>query len=651
MRLEFVDCVDVLIPPLTIFFSPQFEQYRLQVNDLVQPENISDRLSVTLLNAHHRLNESLGLFNSSLTLMSFRGYTIRHFGSILSNLLFAPRRQPLRPYLARNMNQLLTSFSLNETEQKILSALTLFCALYNKDKARDDRLELRITGGWVRDKLLGKESHDLDIAINVLSGEEFASSFIKYAIDAGYDLGLNTTDIHKIKKNPEKSKHLETCTTKIYGIDIDFVNLRSEQYTEDSRVPIIECGTAEEDALRRDATINALFYHVNNEKIEDFTGRGLQDLLMGILRTPLRPWQTFLDDPLRVLRLIRFAAQLNFTINPETLQAMTNSELKTALVHKISRERVGVELEKILMSKNVSYGLRLINYVGLTSVLFDCGPLREKIITLNESKIVDELKFLENMVVLRIDDATQLFDLFCEYVIKNDNYGQLAKQILSNSSYRKQLWLFVALEPYKGTSVQFNEKKKTEMSYVELIIKEGLRFGKSDYELVSTLTECTNSGFLHLHFSHPNETTRAQLGTYIRGLGQNFELSVVGNAFLEVINSIQVEDQVKAIPTPKGNKVVVAEKIIKDVVNNYRDILALIDQRKLHNVRKLRSLVDGRQISLALHRKPGPWMKAATQEVIKWQLDHPEGTADQCLEHVRNYVKYTNTVLQPLTSN
>ena len=93
--------------------------------------------------------------------------------------------------------------------------------------------------------------------------------------------------------------------------------------------------------------------------LRDFTGKGLDDLRNGILRTPLQPLQTFLDDPLRVLRLIRFASRFNFLVESETLESMTNDEIKSTLVHKISRERIGVEVEKILTSKNPEYRFAL----------------------------------------------------------------------------------------------------------------------------------------------------------------------------------------------------------------------------------------------------------------------------------------------------
>ena len=92
-----------------------------------------------------------------------------------------------------------------------------------------------------------------------------------------------------IKANSEKSKHLETATIRVHGMMIDLVNLRSEKYSDDSRVPTIEIGTPEEDAYRRDLTINAMFYNINKGRVEDFTKRGENDLRLGIVRTPLEP--------------------------------------------------------------------------------------------------------------------------------------------------------------------------------------------------------------------------------------------------------------------------------------------------------------------------------------------------------------------------
>ena len=114
-------------------------------------------------------------------------------------------------------------------------------------------------------QLMGKESNDIDIALDDLYGEQFA----KLLNDQLYPQGSKKFGV--IKSNSEKSKHLETAAIRVHGTFIDLVNLRSEKYTEDSRVPTIDIGTPEEDAFRRDLTINALFYNINNSTVEDFT--------------------------------------------------------------------------------------------------------------------------------------------------------------------------------------------------------------------------------------------------------------------------------------------------------------------------------------------------------------------------------------------
>lgn len=220
----------------------------------------------------------------------------------------------------------------------------------------DDKLVLRWAGGWVRDKVLGRPSHDIDVAINTMTGEAFGDALKAFCQVPenikNHDLQeQDVGNIHHIEKNPEKSKNLATATVKIFGLDVDFVNLRTETYAEDSRNPEMEFGTAEEDARRRDATVNALFYNIHTDEVEDFVG-GLEDMEAQIIRTPMDPFQTFMDDPLRVLRLVRFASRLGFTIEPNVKENMGNESVLEALQAKISRERVGVEVEKMLKGES-----------------------------------------------------------------------------------------------------------------------------------------------------------------------------------------------------------------------------------------------------------------------------------------------------------
>ena len=154
---------------------------------------------------------------------------------------------------------------------------------------------------------------------------------------------------------------------------IDFVNLRKEEYANDSRVPVIEFGTPFEDASRRDLTINSLFYNINENSVEDFTQKGINDLRDGLIRTPLEPLQTFLDDPLRVLRVFRFAARYNFTLDPSIMPAVHNTQVLDSLQHKVSRERVGKELEPALEHENAVKFLNYLHEAGLLPIIFECS--------------------------------------------------------------------------------------------------------------------------------------------------------------------------------------------------------------------------------------------------------------------------------------
>lgn len=170
--------------------------------------------------------------------------------------------------------------------------------------------QLRVAGGWVRDKLLGQECNDIDIAIDNMLGRDFCMKVNEYLASTGEE----RKEFIEIRSNPDKSKHLETARMRIFDVWIDFVNLRCEDYTQfqNSRIPSMQFGSAEEDAYRRDLTINSMFYNIHTCEVEDFTGRGLDDLKCRKIMTPLEPKKTFLDDPLRVLRAIRFSTRLEF---------------------------------------------------------------------------------------------------------------------------------------------------------------------------------------------------------------------------------------------------------------------------------------------------------------------------------------------------
>lgn len=233
---------------------------------------------------------------------------------------------------------------------------SIFKLLRDVLKARGLKTTVRVAGGWVRDKLLGRQNHDIDIAIDDMTGIEFAEH-VQACMESQ---GLETRTIAKIEANPEQSKHLETATVKIFDMPIDFVNLRAEEYT-DSRIPTMRFGNAREDADRRDFTVNALFYNVNTGAIEDLTGRGYIDLKAGVIRTPLPPRTTLLDDPLRVMRAVRFASRYAFHIVPELKASMMDPVVRAALGNKVSKERVGSELDGMLLGQRPIGSLRMLH--------------------------------------------------------------------------------------------------------------------------------------------------------------------------------------------------------------------------------------------------------------------------------------------------
>ncbi|KAG5646059.1 hypothetical protein DXG03_004482 [Asterophora parasitica] len=155
---------------------------------------------------------------------------------------------------------------LTDSESRICELLD-GCTKLLKE-TRDIDISCRIAGGWVRDKLLGSASNDIDIALSDMMGLEFAEHLAEFAKSKGVETGT----ISKIAQNPDQSKHLETATFRFLGLDIDLVNLRSEEYADNSRIPTgVAFGTPLQDALRRDITINALFYNVHSREVEDHT--------------------------------------------------------------------------------------------------------------------------------------------------------------------------------------------------------------------------------------------------------------------------------------------------------------------------------------------------------------------------------------------
>jgi poly(A) polymerase len=208
-------------------------------------------------------------------------------------------------------------------------------------------------GGYVRDIFLKRNSKDIDI------------------VTIGKGIDLATLVHQKLGQEAHLStfKNFGTAQVKFGEIEVEFVGARKESYNRDSRKPIVEDGTLEDDQNRRDFTINALAIGVSKNNFGKLLDpfNGLQDLENKILRTPLDPNITYSDDPLRMMRAIRFATQLNFTIEEKSLQAITTNKERIKIV---SKERISDELNKIILSPIPSVGFKLLFDTGLLHLIF-----------------------------------------------------------------------------------------------------------------------------------------------------------------------------------------------------------------------------------------------------------------------------------------
>ena len=213
--------------------------------------------------------------------------------------------------------------------------------------------ETYVIGGFVRDLILNRPSPDIDV-VTIGSGIQLAEMVAK-----------------KLGPNIQVSvfKNYGTAMLKYQSLEVEFVGARKESYNEDSRNPIVEDGTLEEDQNRRDFTINALAICLNGKRFGELIDPfgGIQDIENKILRTPLEPGITFSDDPLRMMRAIRFATQLGFIIEPKTLEAISQNKNR---IHIISKERIGEELNKIILSSKPSVGFKLLDKTGLLEIIF-----------------------------------------------------------------------------------------------------------------------------------------------------------------------------------------------------------------------------------------------------------------------------------------
>ena len=213
-------------------------------------------------------------------------------------------------------------------------------------------LECYVVGGYVRDLFLERPSNDIDVVV----------------VGSGIQVASELKAILGRKAHLSVFRNFGTAQVKYKNIEVEFVGARKESYSHDSRKPVVENGTLEDDQNRRDFTINAMAVCLNKERFGELVDPfgGIDDLWDGIIRTPLDPDVTFSDDPLRMMRCVRFATQLNFFIEDETFEAL---ERNAERIKIISGERIEEELNKIMMTATPSKGFIELYRCGLLQLI------------------------------------------------------------------------------------------------------------------------------------------------------------------------------------------------------------------------------------------------------------------------------------------
>jgi tRNA nucleotidyltransferase (CCA-adding enzyme) len=580
-----------------------------------------------------------------------------------------------------------------------------------RDSNKNDEtlVEVRIAGGWVRDKILygwsqrqslqisqssttataGNSSKrifsDIDVTLNVCSGVQFATLLQDYVQSQAYAATKRgpvrlscrpMSSVGIIAANPAQSKHLETATMHVIAtttssddgnadstvttLSLDFCQLRSaEVYSDSSRIPTIQIGTALEDAQRRDFTVNALFYNVTSRLVEDWTGRGVPDLRARRLVTPLDAHVTFQDDPLRVLRAVRFAIRYHLTPHADLVHAACDDTIHEALRLKVSRERVGKELEGMLSGLNAQpiQALSLLMEWHLAPVVLALpvpGVLQCRALDLTTS-IGDLVPFSSHDESMAWDQARRILPLIPTVWRAHASHvnGAAAAAATTNSapSHANERLLILAAVVLPLRHVVVTDLSNKNSSVTTFIVKESLKFKNADIAAIAALTSLVDEAANMLRAVHASSPTdmshdsdhslsarpsRLEAGLLVR---QAKELWVTLLLLATILLSHQQHDEDNDSTVSAVDSASSTADWIQVGAHTYHRIVAL----GLDQCWQWRPLLDGQALMSTLSLPRGPTVGLYMEEQVRWMLAHPDGTLDDCVSYLQAWVAPANT--------
>lgn len=474
-------------------------------------------------------------------------------------------------------------------------------------------LQIWIAGGWVRDRLLGIPSSDIDLALSNLTGRQFGTFLevfsskpevvAKYSIRAAeLNLPHKAVKCSIIDQNSEKAKPLETARVTLFGLKINLVNLRKELYSKHSRTSEMQFGTPEEDALRRDATVNALLCNLKTQQVVDFTG-GLADLDAKVMRTPMDPISTFLEDPLRVLRLIRIAGKLGFSIDPETQRCMATDDIRHALDAMVDRDRINVEIFKMIRDSRPIISFQR---------LFDCN-LFVPLFVRFDSPVLLQIERHFPVTELPWPAAwQQSYKLLAQLLENTDHIGSMVRQ----GKNLDHLWIMAA---YTSMAVL----RETMLNEVVQDATQAIRATAKITKLLErTLNHFDSIRILVDAVATAAETVpKSKAGMAIRSWGEEWTTQVtyvLMTLFVHAKNTCEISLDGE---TKTANS--------QDILDRFRRFAKFVFEHKLQFAHLERPLLDGNEILGVFGLKAGgKFLNDAIDGIIAWKFDNENGTAE-----------------------
>lgn len=530
-----------------------------------------------------------------------------------------------------------TQLTLNLDEPIPLTALEqqLFDLLLSVSRQPSvPPVTLRVAGGWVRDKILfpgrdlGNEV-DIDIALDTMLGNDFAELVNKYM----RSLDMTTASVGLIQKNPDQSKHLETATMRVLGIWLDLVNLRTETYSHDSRIPDVQIGTPLEDALRRDLTINSLYYNVRTKELEDFTGKGFDDIRARVIRTPLPPLTTLLDDPLRALRAVRFAARLNFGIDNELVNACKQPDVHEALAKKVSRERISGELHRILAdgSQNPPHAVALLVEFGLFPVVVRM-PSPSSLFSANAEKKSDLPPLLP---------ADMPMEALSALINLHSLDGDEECWMRNDCSARVQLLRYAALlspvAELKCMHKDEGKKNAKEMSVAMYVMRVELRLGVAVSNGVCALLDGAKDfkQLVHEGTEKFGAADRLRIAHVMKKSGGNVWRSALRIALIMELPVVRPEESFAKVLDNSGGRIEFGEEA-KVAIKTYKQFKTKVEELCMEGVWDLKPVVNGNELGKLLPgMEKGPMIGKIMKNQVGWMIQNPGKSKEDMIEWIK----------------